>query len=203
MFDSIIKAVGQLISVVGIRTVEEPAHTVEELTKQVQIRRYGPRIAAETVVDGDETSSRSEGLRRIAGYIFGKNRGREHIAMTAPVGQQMAEPGWVVRFYMPADYSMESLPAPDDDRVRLVALPAESVAALKFSGVASPEAVATRKAELQEVLQEYGFETTGQATTWLYDPPWTIPFRRRNEVVVAITESAIVSNTRSTDIPLS
>jgi SOUL heme-binding protein len=172
-------------SVAGIRTVEEPAHRSEQLTKRVAIRRYGPRIAAETVVDGDEESARNEGFRRLAGYIFGQNRGRARIDMTAPVGQQQA----VVRFYMPVRFTLESLPVPNDDRVRLVPVPAKSVAVLRFSGTASPAAVAARTAELRQELQAYGFETVGPPATWLYDPPWTIPFRRRNEIAIAITES--------------
>src|SRR5690349_12828732 len=194
----LVQAAESAVSVVGIRTVEEPAHSSEQLTKQVQIRRYGPRIA-ETVVGGDEVSARSEGFRRLAGYIFGRNRDRIHIDMTAPVGQQIAmtapvsstssSSGWVIRFYMPADFTMESLPVPDDDRVRLVPVPAESVAALRFNGVASATAVAERTAELREELQAYGFEAAGQPATWLYDPPWTLPFRRRNEIVVPILES--------------
>jgi len=78
---------------------------------------------------------------------------------------------------------------PDDDRVRLVEVPAESVAVLRFSGVASPAAVAARTAELQAELQAYGFETVGPPATWLYDPPWTFPFRRRNEIAIPVSES--------------
>jgi hypothetical protein len=201
VIDTVTKPLVQLVesagAVVGIRTVEEPAYRSEELTKHVQIRRYGPRIAAETVIEGEETSARNEGFRRLARYIFGQNRGRARIDMTAPVGQQqiaMTAPvsssssplGWVVRFYMPAACTLESLPVPDDDRVRLVGVPAESVAVLRFSGVASPAAVAARTAELRRELQAYGFETVGPPATWLYDPPWTIPFRRRNEIAVGV-----------------
>jgi hypothetical protein len=214
----LVQLVESAVAVVGIRTVEEPAHSSDQLTKQVQIRRYSPRIAAETVVEGDEVAARSEGFRRLAGYIFGRNRARARIDMTAPVGQQQANgeriamtapvssasssSGWVIRFYMPADATMESLPVPDDDRVRLVPVPAESVAVLRFSGVASATAVAKRTSELRRELQAYGFETAGQPATWLYDPPWTLPFRRRNEIVIPITASATnVSNMRATDTP--
>jgi hypothetical protein len=207
VLDTITKLIAQLVesavSIVGIRTVEEPKYDSEPLGKHVEIRRYGPRIAAETVVDGDEVGARSAGFRRLAGYIFGKNRGSTKIDMTAPVTSSSTGPGWVIRFNMPASKTMESLPVPNDDRVRLVPLPAESVAVLRFSGVASPEAVAQRTDELREALKGYGFEPVGPPATWLYDPPWTLPFRRRNEVVIPITESNIVSNDRATDIPMS
>ena len=189
-------------SVVGIRTVEEPGHSSQRLSKQVEIRRYGPRIAAETVVDGDEVPARDEGFRRLAGYIFGKNRTGARIDMTAPVGQQasgyqisMTAPvsssssrqGWVIRFYMPAGSTFESLPVPEDDRVRLVGVPAESVAVLRFSGTATPSIIAARTADLRQELRAYGFEAVGPAAAWFYDPPWTLPFRRRNEIAIAIT----------------
>jgi hypothetical protein len=199
---SLVQVVESIGSVVGIRTVEEPSYQSEQLTKQVEIRRYGPRIAAETVVDGDETSARSEGFRRLASYIFGKNRAGARIDMTAPVGQQQASSeriamtapvsssssssGWAVRFYMPAGSTLESLPEPKDDRVRLVTVPAESVAVLRFTGTASPEVIAARTEELRQELREYGFDTEGSPATWLYDPPWTLPFRRRNEVVIGV-----------------
>jgi hypothetical protein len=110
--------------------------------------------------------------------------------MTAPVSSTSSSSGWVIRFYMPAGSTMESLPVPDDERVRLVPVPAESVAALRFSGVASAAAVAESTAKLRQQLQAYGFETVGEPATWLYDPPWTVPFRRRNEVIIPISESA-------------
>nr|WP_235009777.1 heme-binding protein [Mycobacterium sp. 3519A] len=172
---------------VGIRTVEEPGHRCEPLTKHVQIRHYGPRVAAETTVGRDEMSARHEGFRRLAGYIFGRNHGGDRIAMSAPVGTAPAEPGWVIRFYMPAGRTLESLPMPHDDRVRLVSVPAESVAVLRFTGTATPEAVRAHTAALRRVLQAYGFETVGSPVTWLYDPPWTVPWLRRNEVAVGIT----------------
>ncbi|MFG1934681.1 SOUL family heme-binding protein [Mycobacterium sp. NPDC048908] len=153
----------------------------------MQIRHYGPRVAAETIVGSDEMSARNEGFRRLAGYIFGRNHGGDRIAMTAPVGTTSAEPGWVIRFYMPAGRTRESLPRPDDDRVRLVPVPAESVAVLRFTGTATPDALTARTAELRQALREYGFETVGPPVTWLYDPPWTIPWRRRNEVALGIT----------------
>lgn len=83
-------------SVVGVRLgTEEPAHSVEQLTPEVELRRYGQRIAAETTVIADEESARNAGFRRLAGYIFGGNHSNTKIAMTAPVAQQAR--GGVVR----------------------------------------------------------------------------------------------------------
>ena len=192
--------------IVGVRVLtEEPSHTSRRLTDSVEIRRYGPRIAAETTVQGaDEEQARSDGFRRLAGYIFGGNQAGEKIAMTAPVsrgastGQKIAmtapvstsgdDDGWVIRFFMPSKWTMETLPTPKDDRVHLVEVPEESVAAIRFTGSRSPEAVAAKSDELLKTLATSGVEIAGEPVSWFYDPPWTLPFRRRNEVVVPIAD---------------
>lgn len=193
-----------LVAVVGIRLgTEEPGYTRQELTDTVEIRSYEPRIAAETTVPGDQERARNVGFRRVAGYIFGGNRGGQAIAMTAPVsqhaaaGQQIAmtapvaqaadaEGGWVIRFFMPSKWTMDTLPTPNDDQVRLVTVPPQTVAVLKFSGDRSPRAVADRTAELRKVLRDNDITPTGGADAWFYDPPWTLPCRRRNEVAIPV-----------------
>lgn len=201
------QVVESALAIVGIRIgTEEPQHTSERLAGSVELRRYGPRIAAETTVAADEDAARSEGFRRLAGYIFGRNGGAESIAMTAPVAQsaqsgvkiamtapvaQSAQPtdvgeGWVIRFFMPSTWTLDTLPPPDDTRVHLAVVPAETYAVLQFSGDRGPTAVAERSRELIDTLREYGFEPTDEPSAWFYDPPWTLPFRRRNEIAVPV-----------------
>ncbi|MGF2943855.1 SOUL family heme-binding protein [Mycobacterium sp. Lab-001] len=193
-----------LVAVVGIRLgTEEPAYTRQELTDTVEIRNYGSRIAAQTTVPGDQERARNVGFRRLARYIFGGNRGGQAIAMTAPVGQHatagqqiaMTAPvaqtgddgrGWVIRFFMPSTWTMDTLPTPNDDQVRLVTVPPQTVAVLKFSGDRSPQAVADRIAELRNVLRNNDIVPIGGADAWFYDPPWTLPCRRRNEVAIPV-----------------
>ena len=206
MLDKVVDVFGQLVqaggTVVGIRNgTEEPPFTVERRLGDVEIRRYGSRIAAETTVDADEEGARNEGFRRLARYIFGGNTGKAKIAMTAPVAQQQGEKiamtapvaaqrdaadHWVIRFFMPADRTLDSLPTPDDDRVKLVDVAPERVAVLGFSGIPSPTSVAARTKELLTTLRANSLEPAGDPLAWFYDPPWTIPFRRRNEVAVSL-----------------
>jgi hypothetical protein len=210
MLNKIVGALGQVAdaggSIVGIRHgTAEPDFTVERRLGGVEIRQYGPRIAAETTIDADEEKARNEGFRRLAGYIFGGNTTKTKIAMTAPVSQQQSEKiamtapvaaqradsgEWVIRFFMPAEHSMDTLPTPKDDRVRLVKVPAERVAVLRFSGTASLEALATRTDELLNTLRANDIKTKSTPFSWFYDPPWTLPFRRRNEVVVSLGKAA-------------
>ena len=205
MLNKIVGVLGQVAeaggSIVGIRSgTEEPQFTVERRIGDVEIRRYGPRIAAETTIDADEEASRNEGFRRLAGYIFGGNTGKTKIAMTAPVAQQsekiaMTAPvaaqrdaggQWVIRFFMPSEHSLESLPTPNDDRVRLVKVAPEKVAVLRYAGLPNPRAVAAKAEELLKVLRDNKIEPAGDPLSWFYDPPWTLPFLRRNEAVVSL-----------------
>ena len=107
--------------------------------------------------------------------------------MTAPVTRSGDDDnGWVIRFFMPSKWTMATLPVPNDERVRLVEVPSETVAVLRFTGDRSQAAVAARSTELLNMLRDKGIEVTGEPEAWFYDPPWTLPPRRRNEVVVSI-----------------
>jgi hypothetical protein len=190
-------------AVVGVRCgTEEPDFTVIDRIGPVEIRRYGPRLAAETTVDAGEEQARNIGFRRLAHYIFGGNHtgtsiamtapvaqgsdGGARIAMTAPVAQSGADGGSNIRFFMPSKYTLDTLPRPDSDRVRLVEVPTETVAVLRYTGDRSPAAVERRRTELLAALADSPYEPTGPAFSWFYDPPFTLPFRRRNEIVVAV-----------------
>ena len=203
MIGQVIEAVG---SVVGYRHgTEEPGHRGEKLTRDVEIRRYGARIAAETTVTADELSARNTGFRRLARYIFGANhihgkvamagpvtqqpsgRRGEKIAMTAPVAQEVAgDDQWVIRFFMPADKTLESLPEPDDAEVKLVTVPPQTIAVRRFTGSRGRRAVAAQTARLMDTLRENGFEAVDTPAAWFYDPPWTVPVLRRNEIAVPV-----------------
>lgn len=194
-------------SVVGIRSgTEEPRfEVVARLEGGVEVRRYGPRLVAETVVPGqNDGEARGAAFRVLAGYIFGGNRGGAEIAMTAPVevdGSRIAmtapvetapaataagEAGLVMRFTMPAGYTRATLPEPEDPRVRIVEVPEETVAVLGFTGSTAAAAMAAQEERLGAVLAGSPWQATGPAVALFYDPPWTLPFRRRNEVAVPV-----------------
>src|ERR1700722_14188240 len=132
------------------RGIEQPHYDViERIGDAVEIRQYPKRIAAETTVEaGKSDNPRGEAFRTIAGYIFGANKGRRKIDMTAPVeissaGKKIAmtapvevksDNGLVMRFFMPAKYSQEQLPEPSNPQVKLIEMPPTAVAVLQFSG---------------------------------------------------------------------
>jgi len=183
---------------------EEPTFSLVEGDGPLQIRRYEEKIVAETVVEGrSEKEATAEGFRRLAGYIFGGNGGDQSIAMTTPVERRAAAEGtsiamttpveqtprdgaWVIAFTMPSEYTLETLPQPNDARVQLRTVPGELVASLRFGGRANEDARQARTEELERRLADAGYRPVGEPTLAQFDPPWVLGFLRRNEIHVPV-----------------
>ncbi|GIR83267.1 MAG: heme-binding protein [Cellvibrionales bacterium] len=163
--------------------IEEPVYQVEKAweAEQIEIRAYAPRIMAVTGMNEDSDS----GFRVLAGYIFGGNAEEQKIAMTAPVQQTMAGEKEMA-FMMPAEYALKDLPQPEDQRVSFREAPAYTAAVIQFSGWASAEKADENWQQLQRFLIAEGIDITGEPTLNQYNPPWTLPFMRRNEIIVPV-----------------
>jgi len=196
---SICLAVGSLLRAAPAMAIEEPHYQQVAIDGDFSLRTYDPVIVAETDVDGTLDQASSTGFRRLAGYIFGGNHsaagdpskptaisadGKTKIAMTAPVTTHSHGAGWTVNFTMPAQYTMASLPVPDDARVKLREIPALTAAVIRFSGWVDGSKVATNTALLQEWMAAHGLIAVGDARLARYNPPWTLPFLRRNEILI-------------------
>ncbi len=187
-------------SVVGIRSgTPEPAYKIVALVGPVEIRQYAPRLAASVTVPGDEIAARSTGFRRLAGFIFGGNKAQTSIEMTAPVAQQsekiaMTAPvsvsggaeGWTITFYMPAGYTEATLPRPNDPGIVIHTVPGLTYGVYRFSGLPGSTAVHHGEAIVLANLKNAAWRPDGEPVAWFYDPPWTLPFCRRNEVAVPV-----------------
>ena len=163
--------------------IEEPVYQVEKAweAEQIEIRAYAPRVMAVTGMDEDSDG----GFRVLAGYIFGGNAEEEKIAMTAPVQQSMAGEKEMA-FMMPAEYALEDLPEPEDARVSFREAPAYTAAVIQFSGWASAEKADENWQQLRQFLIAEEIDITGEPTLNQYNPPWTLPFMRRNEIIVPV-----------------
>lgn len=181
--------------------VEEPPFTTTLHQGAFEIRDYPALVVAEVRVTGSQTSAASKGFRLLASYIFGGNTTRRTIPMTAPVAQMpasetlpmtapvtqtAADGAWVVRFFMPTGATLASLPTPKDPAVLLVALPPARVAVLRFSGWVLGHTLADKTAALRILLTRHGLHPTGPVSLAQYNPPWTLWFMRRNEVMVPV-----------------
>ena len=150
----------------------------------------------------ETNAAANAGFRLLAHYIFGGNAPRQRIAipspveqsrsggqslaMTAPVTQFQDGTVWMVRFFMPRGYTLETLPVPDDPRVRLRALPQAEMAVVRFSGLAYAGDVARRTTELEEFMAARHLRPAGPPVLARYNPPWTLWFLRRNEVMIPV-----------------
>lgn len=166
------------------QAIEEPKYTVLATLEDIEIRRYAPSIQATTTTPAERGSN--GGFRRLAGYIFGGNSDDVKIAMTAPVATTSDGDATEMAFTMPSEWTMESLPEPEDDNVQLKKVPAFTVAAIAFSGRATAKRALEMEQRLRERLQEEGIASTGAAILNQYNPPWTLPFLRRNEVMLKV-----------------
>ena len=163
--------------------VEEPAYTLLGTVEDVELRRYDPVIQARTLLDN--SGQTNSGFRRLAGYIFGGNDRGMEIAMTAPV-EETLEPEPTMAFTLPSEHRMGDLPAPDDGSVELVEIPERTVAVVAFSGWATGGKVEDNPEKLLATLANHGITVTGVPSLNQYNPPWTPPFMRRNEIMVAV-----------------
>jgi effector-binding domain-containing protein len=184
---------------------EEALYTVERADGDFQVRQYPPQVVAETVVDGNLEEAGNSAFRPLFAYISGANqrqgkipmtapvtqqREGEKIAMTAPVGQEAVGGRWAVTFTMPANSTLETLPVPTDDKVRLRAIPARRMAAVRYSGTWSRQGYELHLAQLREWLRSAGLAAAGEPVWARYNAPFTPWFLRRNEVLVPLAESA-------------
>jgi effector-binding domain-containing protein len=181
--------------------VEQARYTVLREQDPFEIRRYAPQIVAETTVDAEFDKAGNVAFDRLYGYISGKNRKDTSIAMTAPVEQKAAageiamtapvtqtasDQAYTVRFVMPDEYTLETLPEPADPDVRLRRIPERKMAAIRYSGTWSRKRYEQKKAELKDFIDEQDLEITGDAIFARYDPPFQLWFLRRNEVLIPV-----------------
>ena len=185
---------------------EEPKYTVLNQADDFELRRYDSQIVAQTWVSGDQKQAGIKGFRVLADYIFGNNTApsgesskismtspvkmqpqtgeSQKIAMTSPVAMQEQDGKWRVRFVMPSKYTMQTLPKPNNSEVSLIEVPMQTYGVIKFSGLTGEQKVANKTQALKTWMQGQNLKIIGDAEMARYDPPWTLPFMRRNEVMI-------------------
>jgi len=185
-----------------VMAADEPAHTVLLRDGDLEIREYGSMIVAEVEVRGDREQAGSLGFRPLADYIFGNNAPRQSIEMTAPVttsrGQSIemtapvtstasGENVWVVAFIMPAIWTMETLPRPNNPAVNIREIARRRMAVVKYRGRRTASTVDQNEAELREWMTANNFEPMGEAVHASFSPPWTPVPLRRHEIMIEVS----------------
>jgi hypothetical protein len=195
-------AVVLLTQGVNAMAIEEPDFDVLASYDTYEVRRYSPYLVAEVDVVGDGSDSRA--FRILAGYIFGDNQKSEKMQMTAPVetreqpsGEKMSMTAPVISatandasatyaFVMEQKYTLDALPRPNDERIRLLERPERVVAVRRYAGGWSEAKYAENKKALLDALARDNLSITGAAEFARYDSPFKPWFLRRNEIWVPI-----------------
>ena len=210
MSETLVSLIVRFILVLGLTftgtamAIEEPRYFVLENTPPFELRSYEPMIVAEVQVDGDLDTASRQGFQLIAAYIFGKNQVNDStdsgapimieerpsksakIAMTAPVIVENSAERWTVSFVMPAEYTLATLPKPLDPRVQIRTLPAVKKAVIQFTGFYNSQKVTEKTIELEGWIRGNNLQAIGSPQFARYNPPWTLPFLRRNEILINV-----------------
>ena len=183
--------------------IEKAKYTVISKEGNFEVRQYQPQIVAETIVDSDFDQAGNIAFRRLFDYISGSNRTKESISMTAPVNQsnesekismtapvnqQKSEDKWVVSFLVPSKYTMETIPEPLDSNVTIREIPAQTIAAVRYSGTWSKKRYESHKSKLEQFISDKQLQIIGEPIFARYDPPFQLWFLRRNEVLIPVRE---------------
>jgi hypothetical protein len=188
-------------STFGIRSSEEPNYQVLNDAGPFQIRHYPSLVVAQTEVNADYKNASGLAFQRLAGYIFGKNKKQqsitmtapviqeqqaERLSMTAPVMQQKLGAVWVMTFLLPQGYTLLTAPEPLDSSVLIQEIPDKKVATVRYTGSLSEQGIEEKSTEIIDWLIQQHYKAISPPRSAAYDPPWTLPFLRRNEVHIDI-----------------
>ena len=183
---------------------EEAKYTVVKTENSFEIRDYDAHVLAEVMVEGALEEAGNKAFNSLFRYISGDNRSRDKVAMTAPVsqqaagqkidmtapvGQQAVKGKWAVSFMMPASYTLETLPVPDDNNIILRQVPARRIAAVRYSGFWSEKNYLENKSQLETWINKNKLSIIGDAVWARYNAPFTPWFLRRNEILIPIAKS--------------
>lgn len=187
----------------SMMATEEPKYTLIEKSGAFELRTYHSKVIAETWVSGSLDEASRAGFKILANYIFGNNTSKtgagekitmtspvtikpisEKITMTSPVSMEQTGEQWRMYFVMPNQYTLKTLPTPNNPAVALYQVPLSHYAVVRFSGLVSDNDIATKTAELVAWLDNKKITPIGKAELARYNPPWTLPFLRRNEIMI-------------------
>lgn len=187
-----------------LMATEEPEFTVLFQEGNIEIREYEPRIIAHVKTIGDFDDASSKGFKMLADFIFGNNNinntskkismtapvsaslSSKKISMTAPVIAENNNNEWSIAFVMPKEFTLETLPIPNNQNIRITALPKEKFAVIVFSGLVRESSYDKKVHSLNEFIKEKKLTPLSTIQIARYNPPWTLPFFRRNELLIKI-----------------
>ena len=106
--------------------------------------------------------------------------------MTAPVIQQSSDKGWIISFVMPKSYNIDTLPRPVNKDINIKEIPEKKMAVITFNGRSEKKNILKHESKLLEFLDKNSFRYNKNTIYAFYNPPWTLPVLRKNEVMFEI-----------------
>lgn len=198
---SLIALILGLFIVGPVMAIEEPKYDVLLTDGSYEVRQYAPMLIAETTVEGDMDEASNKGFRLIADFIFGNNQAMqaavsEKIAMTAPVTVEpqgtdaniQTAQYWRIHFVMPSRYTLASIPKPKNSAVKLREIPSKYFVVFQYSGFNTLARVQAKTQEAMQWVQQQGLQPMGTPQLARYNPPWTLPMFRRNEIMIEVSK---------------
>ena len=161
---------------------EENDYKVLKVIDDVEIRMYNEMIYASYTPENN--SDRSSSFRVIANYIFGGNASNEKISMTSPVVMKSYD-NYEMSFIMPYEYSLTSLPKPNNSQIKISQIPSSIKAGIRYSGYSNLKIENKKKQELIDILNSHNIAHENDFEVLVYNSPFKV-FNRRNEVVVSV-----------------
>ena len=150
-----------------------------------ELRRYGAFTSA--AVDSQAWEG-GDGFSRIFNYISGANETGQKISMTTPVLNELTQNAATTEFVMPAAFTPDTLPRPNDPSIRIRSWDQRLTVVIRFSGNARADRVAQMEARLSDWIRHRGLQIIGAPRLARYNPPFIPPFLRRNELLLDVTK---------------
>lgn len=165
---------------------EMSAYTVLEKKESYEIRSYQSQLTARITMAAGREDAINAGFRHLFDYISGDNITKTKIAMTTPVMQQQEADNWHIRFIVPQEYTVKTAPTPTNKNIHLSVAPADKKAVVGFSGFVDDEKIAFHTKNLQSWIADQKLKTIGMPIIAFYDSPFTLPWNRRNEMMIRV-----------------
>jgi hypothetical protein len=183
---SIIILLALLSTTIMAASIEKQKYRLVRSEKEYEIRYY-PSAMMATIYSSAKSYRQisTPGFRTLAGFIFGGNESNTKIAMTSPVHMDVNDSVSTMSFVMPSKYDEQSLPRPNDSKVKLEKSQVEYVAVLKFGGYANDKKIALYSEKLRKALEKDGISYSGNFRFLGYNPPYQF-IGRKNEIIVSV-----------------
>ncbi len=163
---------------------ESPEYQVVETFGDIEIRKYSAYSIVTYDNPGDRNSS--QGFSSLFSYISKGNESEEKISMTVPVIDEKKQDRTTMSFVVPSRFNREDIPLPKSDFLSVRVMEEGYFAAIRFRGNPTSRRLEENEARLKDFVRDKGYKELSNYYNAFYDPPFQLPFVKRNDIMVRI-----------------